>query len=85
MDYKTKHKQMNREARASLLAAAAVMAFWWTAGFGLSGIEFTVFHLPGWFVVGSFGTWLLSIALVCLLLKRTFKNFTLEDGDADEE
>jgi uncharacterized membrane protein YhdT len=83
MDYRAKHKQMNREARATLIACAVVMAFWWAAGFALSRFDFTVFHLPGWFVVASFGSWFLSIGLVCILLKKVFINFSLDDEDED--
>ncbi|MDR3325603.1 MAG: YhdT family protein [Spirochaetaceae bacterium] len=84
MTYKEKHTQMNREARGALIAGAVVMAFWWAAGFALSRLDFTIFHLPGWFVVGSFGTWVLSIGLVCILLKRVFKNFSLEDDKPED-
>jgi uncharacterized membrane protein YhdT len=74
---------MNREAAATMISASVVMVFWWAAGFGLAHSGLTVFFLPLWFVVGSFGSWFLSIALVVFLTKRIFKNFSLEDDDTD--
>jgi uncharacterized membrane protein YhdT len=83
MDYKKKHALMRREARATLLAAALVMAFWWVSGFGLSRVDFTVFYLPGWFVVSCLGSWVLSIALVYVLIRFVFTDFSLDDDDED--
>ena len=84
MDYKKKHALMRREARATLIAAVLVMAFWWAAGFGLARAGFTIFHLPGWFVVSCFGSWLFAVLLVVFLIKRVFTDFSLEDEAAQE-
>ncbi|MCL1818129.1 MAG: YhdT family protein [Spirochaetaceae bacterium] len=81
MDYKKKHALMRREARATLIAAVLVMIFWWAAGFGLARTSFTIFYLPGWFVVSCFGSWLFSVILVLFLIKRVFTDFSLEDED----
>ena len=89
MDYKKKHAVMRREARATLIAAVLVMAFWWVAGFGLQHINFTIFYLPGWFVVACFGSWLLAVLLVFFLITRVFTDFSLENeapqGQAEGE
>ena len=82
MDYKKKHAIMRREARATLIAAVLVMAFWWAAGFGLQSIDFTIFYLPGWFVVACFGSWLLAVLLVFFLITRVFTDFSLDDEAA---
>jgi uncharacterized membrane protein YhdT len=79
MDYKEKHTIMGREARATVIAALVVMVFWWAAGFGLSRVDFTLFYMPGWFVVSCFGSWLLSIGLAVFLVRRVFKDFSLDD------
>jgi uncharacterized membrane protein YhdT len=84
MNYEKKHALMRREARAALIAAALVMAFWWAAGFGLEDADFTVFYLPGWFAIGCFGSWILAVALVFFLITRVFTDFRLDD-DAEEE
>jgi uncharacterized membrane protein YhdT len=83
MNDKEKHGIMRREAVASLIAAALVMVFWWAAGFGLARVDFTLFYMPGWFVISCFGSWLLSIGLVIFLITRVFKNFNLEDDGED--
>ena len=83
MDYKKKHAVMRREARATLIAAALVMVFWWVTGFGLQHTGFTIFYMPGWFVVSCFGSWLLSILLVIYLINRVFTDFSLDDEDQD--
>jgi uncharacterized membrane protein YhdT len=41
--------------------------------------------MPLWFVAGAGGTWLLSIALVVVLVKCVFKDFSLDDEDAAGE
>ena len=79
MDYREKDALMRREAIATLIAAVVVMAFWWIAGFGLKDLDFTIFYMPGWFVISCFGSWLLAIALVIFLVTRVFTDFSLED------
>ena len=81
MEYGKKHSLMRREAGATLIAAALVMAFWWAAGFGLEAADFTIFYLPGWFVVRCFGSWLLAVALVFFLITRVFTDFSLDDEE----
>lgn len=83
IDYKTKHSIANREALATLIAAALVMAFWWIAGLGLRDYDMTIFYMPAWFVIGSFGSWFFSVALCVFITKKVFKNFNLND-DSDE-
>jgi uncharacterized membrane protein YhdT len=81
MDYREKHAIMRREAAATLAATAVIMAFWWIAGFGLQDLPFTIFSMPLWFVVSCFGSWILSIAAACVLVKRFFTVFSLEDDE----
>lgn len=81
MTYKEKFIQMNKEAKATWFVTAILIAFWWIAGFGTAGIDYTIFQMPGWFVVSCFGIWILSIVLVWLLVTRVFQDFSLEDED----
>lgn len=83
MTYKEKFIQMNKEAKATWIVAAILIAFWWIAGFGTSGMDYTIFHMPGWFVVSCFGVWILSIVLVSFLATKVFKDFSLEDEPDD--
>lgn len=83
MSYKEKFIQMNKEAKATWVVAAILIAFWWITGFGTANVDYTIFHMPGWFVVSCFGVWILSIVLVAVLVKTVFKDFSLEDDEAE--
>ena len=81
MSYREKFVQMNKEAKATWIVMAILIVFWWIAGFGTSRIDYTIFNMPGWFVLSCFGVWILSIILVTALTTKVFKNFSLEDED----
>ena len=81
MSYREKFVQMNKEAKATWITAAIVIAFWWITAFGMAGMEFTIFYMPAWFVVSCFGVWILSMILVTVLTTKVFKNFSLEDDE----
>ena len=86
MSYRDKFIQMNKEAKATWIVAANLIAFWWLAAFGLAGLDYNthnIFHMPVWFVVSCFGVWFLSIALVVVLITKVFKDFSLEDEDGE--
>ena len=85
MSYREKFIQMNKEAKATWTAAAVLIAFWWLAGFGTSKIKYTIFQMPGWFVLSCFGVWVLSIVLVMVLITWVFKDFSLEDNEPVKE
>jgi uncharacterized membrane protein YhdT len=85
MTYSEKFAQMNREAAATGIAAALIAAFWWVSGFALERINFTVFYMPGWFVVSCAGSLILSIFAAVFLVKKVYKNFSFtDDEDADK-
>lgn len=81
MTYREKFIQINKEAKATWIVTVVLIAFWWIAGFGTAGIDYTIFHMPGWFVVSCFGIWILSIVMVWFLVSKVFQNFSLEDDD----
>jgi uncharacterized membrane protein YhdT len=85
MSYREKFIQMNKEAKGTWIVAAILMAFWWVAGLGTAGIDYTLFQMPGWFVLSCFGVWILSIVLVWGLTAKVFKNFSLEDDETPKE
>lgn len=78
MDHEDKMRQIDREAKASGLAALAIILFWIVAGFGVSRLDITVFHFPLWAITGCIGTWLFAIALSVWLVARVFRNFDWE-------
>ena len=51
-----KFRQANREAKATVIATAAVIAFWWIAGFGLADVNVSYLHTPLWVWGGCLGT-----------------------------
>lgn len=83
LSYKEKFIQMNKEAKATWAITGVLICFWWLAAFGTAQWDYTVFFLPGWFVTSCLGTYVLSIALVWLIVKKVFVDFDLED-DEDE-
>lgn len=79
-----KFRQANREAKATVVAAAAVIIFWYIAGFGLADIAISFWHTPLWVWGGCVGTWLFAILVTIFLTKKVFVNFNL-DPDKDKE
>jgi uncharacterized membrane protein YhdT len=79
MSYREKFIQMNKEAKATWISVAILIAFWWIAGFGTSSMDYTIFYMPGWFVLSCFGIWILSVMLVLFLVTKVFKDFSLDD------
>ena len=84
LSYKQKHEQANKEAIATVVALAVTIIVWAVCGFGLSGLDITVFHTPIWIVGGTVGTWICSIAVVAVLAKKVFVGFDLDDEPALE-
>ena len=81
MSYREKFIQMNKEAKATWITAAIIIAFWWITAFGLAGLDYTIFHMPAWFVISCFGVWILSTIMVTALVTNVFKDFSLEDDE----
>lgn len=77
--YRDKMKQANREAKATLVALAFIVAVWLICGFGLSGSDVEVFHTPIWIIGGTLGTWAAAIVAAVVLGKRVFVAFDLDD------
>lgn len=79
--YRDKLAQTNREARATLVALAAVVAVWLAGGFGLAGFDVQVFGTPLWIVVGCVGTWIAAVVAVVVLTRCVFADFSLDDEE----
>ena len=84
MKYADKLHQTNREALMTLGALAFVVIVWLACGFGLSGLDIRVFHVPLWVVGGLFGTWIAAIAC-SVVLAHAFKDFDLEDDEPEDD
>lgn len=83
MSEKAKYRQVQREALWTGVALLALILFWLVAGFGLSGTEVKLFHLPLWAVAGSVGVWGMAILLVRLLIGTVFRDMPLEDTEEE--
>ncbi len=78
-----KFSLVRREALYTGLALAGLIIFWLIAGFGLSGVDAKIFHLPLWAIGGSIGVWIFAICVSWILSQKLFKDIDL-GGDGDE-
>ncbi len=76
-----KFRQANREAKATVLATAVVIAFWWVAGFGLADVDVSYLHTPLWVWGGCLGTWIFAILVTLYLTRCVFVDFDLDDEE----
>lgn len=80
--YREKMAQANREAKATVVALAAVVLVWIVAGFGLSACDIEVFNTPIWVFGGTLGTWAAAIVAAVVLGRCVFADFDLDDEEA---
>ena len=85
MTEKKKYRQVQREAVATGIVLLLLILFWLVAGFGLSGSEIKIFHLPLWAVMGSVGVWFMAIFLVRVLTKTVFRDMPLSGEEKQNE
>ena len=85
LSYRQKHEQANREAIATVIALAVTIAVWIACGFGLAGVDVTVFGTPLWVVGGTLGTWVCAIVASVVLARRIFADFPLDDEEGGHE
>jgi len=85
MTEKKKYRQVQREAVATGIVLLLLILFWLAAGFGLSGSEIKIFHLPLWAVMGSVGVWFMAIFLVRVLTKTVFRDMPLSGEEKQNE
>ena len=90
LDYKQKLEQANREAVATVIGLVVTIVVWVVCGFGLAGLDVSVFHTPIWIVGGTIGTWACAIVVSVVLAKKVFADFDLGDevvseGEVDHE
>lgn len=76
-----KFRQANREAKATVVAAAAVIIFWCLAGFGLADSDISFYNTPLWVWTGCVGTWLFAILVTVILTQKVFVNFDLDSKE----
>ena len=79
-----KFRQANREAKATCIAALAVIIFWYLASFGLADSDITFLHTPLWVWGGCVGTWIFAILVTIFLSEKVFKNFNLDNKEEEK-
>ena len=79
--YREKLAQTNREAKATVVALAVVVAVWLVGGFGLAGLDVQVLSTPLWIVVGCVGTWIAAVVAAIVLTHCVFADFSLDDEE----
>lgn len=88
-DYDEALRIVDKEAAATLAAALLLMIFFWGAVFLLEDLPLFALGFPLWFWAAVVGGYVLSVAVVVMLVKVFFKNFSLdlrpEDAKAKEE
>lgn len=86
MKKEQKEKQIRKEAGYTL--ALFALCFVWNTAFAylLSGTGTRIFGLPLWWLVSTPGMFVIALAGVAFLLKRVFRDFSLDDeeGGSDE-
>lgn len=81
---KEREKQIRDEAKATFVVLIFIIVFWILAGFGVSYLHITLWHMPLWVITGCIGTWIFAVILVYLLVSRVFVDMDLEDGSNHE-
>ena len=84
MSLKEKYRQIKKEAAVCVIGLIVLIIFWIVAGFGVSRLDITVYHMPLWAITGCIGTWLFSVVMVVWMIKKVFKDFSLKDEDEKE-
>ena len=80
-----KNKQINKEAKISILLYLLYFIWWYATGYGLSNMDPSeykyVFGLPLWFFLSSVVGYIWFCIATVVVTKVFFKNFSLEDED----
>ena len=77
--YGAKMRQANREAVATVIALAVIVAVWLVGGIGLAGCGNEVFSTPLWIIGGTIGPWIAAIVCAVVLARCVFADFNLDD------
>ena len=80
MEYSEKLKQCDRECVAAVIGLILTIVVWCACGFGLSGVNVTIFSTPLWIVASLGGTFLFAC-----IFSIVFAKFIMKDISLDEE
>jgi uncharacterized membrane protein YhdT len=78
-----KHEQCMKEIKGTLIVVCICCAWHVLTAFLLNGSGLYFLGMPAWFSVSTFGTIVLALVGVRILLKRVFIDFEYEDEEDD--
>lgn len=81
MLYRERMQQANKEAKVTLFGVAVVIICWLVFGFGLYGVDITVFSTPLWIIMGCLGTWVVAMIVSIILATRVIEDCPLDEDD----
>lgn len=81
MLYRERMRQANREAKVTVAGVAVVIICWLIFGFGLYGIDITIFSTPLWIIMGCLGTWVVALVVSILLATKVIEDCPLDEDD----
>lgn len=70
--------QANKEAKATFVGLIITIVVWCICGFGLSGLDFTIFHTPIWVFTGCICTWICAIIVAVVLSRKVIVDTDLD-------
>ena len=79
MNREDKHKQCIREIKATLIVVLACCIWHIGTAFALNGTGLYFLGMPAWFSVSVFGTIIIALVGVRVLLKCVFVDFDYDD------
>lgn len=85
MTREEKHRQCMREIRATLIVVLACCLWHIGTAFALNGTGQYFLGMPAWFSVSVFGTIIIALVGVRVLLKHVFVDFEYDDEEDDNE
>jgi uncharacterized membrane protein YhdT len=89
MESNNRNRQIKRESILSLSLYLGFFLWWFITGYGLSQgspAQFTyVLGMPMWFFLSCVVGYVLFCAAAFLLVKRAFKELSLDDGDGERK
>lgn len=79
-----KHEQCMREIRSTLLVVAICCAWHIITAFALNGTGLYFLGMPAWFSVSVFGTIIIALVGVRILLSKVFIDFEYDEEEEAE-
>ncbi|MCD8317227.1 MAG: DUF997 family protein [Eggerthellaceae bacterium] len=85
LTYGQKIRQTNREAIATVIGVVIIAFAWLIGGIGLSYLDIEIFSTPIWIFGGTLLPWAVAIIVAVVLVRKIFRNFSLDDDETPED